>query len=223
MPRITTELLMDMYQAMLKALGPSCWWPAQTPFEVAVGAILTQNTNWGNVEKAIANLRQHALLTPGQMAAVTNEELERHIQPSGFYRQKALKLRAFLNFLIESDGFDFTGLNCWQTPELRNRLLKVKGIGPETADSILLYALGRPVFVVDAYTARIYQRHGLVPEEVGYDELQALFIDRLPADAALFNEYHALLVRVGKNWCRKKTPNCATCPLKAFIPPDLAN
>jgi endonuclease-3 related protein len=213
---------MDMYQAMLKALGPSCWWPAQTPFEVAVGAILTQNTNWGNVEKAIANLRQHDLLTPGQMAVITNEELERHIQPSGFYRQKALKLRSFLNFLKEVDGFDLTGLNRWETKELRDRLLKIKGIGPETADSILLYALDRPVFVVDAYTARICHRHALLPEDAGYDELQALFIDRLPENAALFNEYHALLVRVGKYWCRKKKLNCTTCPLNAFSPPEPA-
>lgn len=216
MPRITTESLLQMYRAMLEALGPSRWWPAQSPFEVAVGAILTQNTNWGNVEKAIANLRAHDLLTPGRMAAAADAELERHIQPSGFYRQKARKLRAFLDFLNEADGFDFMGLDRWETPELRDRLLRVKGIGPETADSILLYALGRPVFVVDAYTARICHRHGLVPEDVGYDELQALFTDRLPEDAALYNEYHALLVRVGKDWCRKKQPLCATCPLHAF-------
>jgi len=216
MPRITTESLLQMYRAMLETLGPSRWWPAQSPFEVAVGVILTQNTTWGNVEKAIANLREYDLLTPGRMATVTDEELERHIQPSGFYRQKTRKLRAFLNFLDEADGFDFIGLERWETPELRDRLLKVKGIGPETADSILLYALGRPVFVVDAYTARICHRHGLVPEDVGYDELQALFTDRLPEDAALFNEYHALLVRVGKDWCRKKKPLCAACPLNGM-------
>lgn len=218
MPRVTSELLLQMYQALLGALGPSNWWPAQSPFEVAVGAILTQNTNWANVEKAIANLRAHDLLTPGRLAAANHAEIQRHIQPSGFFRQKALKLRAFLDFLEELRSFDFNAFHSWQTHDLRGRLLEVKGIGPETADSILLYALNRPVFVVDAYTARICQRHGMIGEEAGYNELQALFADRLPPDAALFNEYHALLVRTAKTWCRKKTPHCAECPLRSFFP-----
>lgn len=218
MPRSSTKLLLEMYQAMLKALGPSNWWPAQSPFEVAVGAILTQNTNWQNVEKAIANLRRHDLLSPKRLDAVPLEELEHHIQPSGFYRQKAIKLRALLDFLRGHGDLDLAGLAQWETQELRTSLLAVRGIGPETADSILLYALDRPVFVVDAYTARICHRHGLVPEDVGYAELQALFAERLPEDAALFNEYHALLVRVGKDWCRKKSSSCTTCPLRDFMP-----
>ncbi|HDQ41331.1 MAG TPA: endonuclease III domain-containing protein [Desulfonatronum sp.] len=218
MPRLTTELLLEMYQAMLDFLGPSGWWPAQSPFEMAVGAILTQNTNWQNVEKAIANLRDHDLLEPRRLDAVAPEELERLIQPSGFYRQKARNLQAFLDFLREADAYDLAVLAGWETGILRNRLLAVRGIGPETADSILLYALGRPVFVVDAYTARICQRHGLLPEDAGYDELQALFAGRLPENAALYNEYHALLVRVGKGWCRKKAPECHSCPLREFSP-----
>jgi endonuclease III related protein len=216
MPSSTTQLLLDMYHAMLEELGPSNWWPAQSPFEVAVGAILTQNTCWRNVERAIANLRDHDLLTPARLATVAHTDLERHIQPSGFFRQKALKLQAFLKFLRDAGALDFTVLEDWETEELRKRLLAIRGIGPETADSILLYALNRPVFVVDAYTARICHRHGLVPEDVGYDELQALFFERLPEDAGMFNEYHALLVRVGKDWCRKKRPKCDSCPLRTF-------
>lgn len=218
MARVTTQLLMQMYQALLAVLGPSKWWPAQSPFEVAVGAILTQNTSWTNVEKAIANLREHDLLTPARLAAASPEDVQRHIRPSGFFRQKTAKLGAFLDFLNELQGVDFSVFDGWETQALRNCLLSIKGIGPETADGILLYALHRPVFVVDAYTARICHRHGMVGEDVGYDELQALFTDRLPRDVALFNEYHALLVRTGKQWCRKKTPNCAACPLRSFLP-----
>lgn len=218
MPRASEKLFLEMYQAMLAALGPSNWWPAQSPFEVAVGAILTQNTNWKNVEKAITNLREHDLLTPKRLFGAAREDLERHIQPSGFFRQKTIKLQAFLDFLNAQAGLDFAALDRWETQKIRCLLLAVKGIGPETADSILLYALGRPVFVVDAYTARICHRHGLVPEDVGYEELQVMFTDHLPEDAALFNEYHALLVRVGKDWCRKKSPRCGECPLRNFSP-----
>lgn len=218
MSRVTTGLLLEMHRTMLSALGQSRWWPARSPFEVAVGAILTQNTNWRNVERAIANLRDKGLLTPRALDATAHRDLERLIQPSGFFRQKAHKLRAFLDFLRLHCNLEFSALQSLETRELRRLLLAIKGIGPETADSILLYALDRPVFVVDAYTARICHRHGLVPEDVGYDELQALFAERLPEDAALFNEYHALLVRVGKDWCRKKAPDCAGCPLQTFLP-----
>ncbi len=218
MPSSTTRLLTEMFDAMLAHLGPSGWWPAKSPFEVAVGAILTQNTNWSNVEQAIANLHRHDLLDPDQLRLARPEVVEECIRPSGFFRQKAKKLRNFLDFLDRERALDLKGLAFLDTVELRERLLAVKGIGPETADSILLYALGRPVFVVDAYTARICSRHGLVPEDVNYDDLQDMFLSHLPERAELYNEYHALLVRVGKQWCRKREPRCAGCPLQPFLP-----
>ena len=214
---MTSQLLTDMYTAMLDRLGPSNWWPAQEPFEVVVGAILTQNTNWNNVEKSIANLRREFLLTPESLRRARIEDVERCIQPSGFFRQKTKKLRNFLAFLERNDALRLEDLAQRDTSDLRGKLLEVNGIGPETADSILLYALGRPVFVVDAYTARIANRHGLVPEDVSYPELQELFMSRLPHQVDLFNEYHALLVRVGKEWCRKRAPRCTECPLHPFL------
>lgn len=210
-------LLQDMYEAMLNRLGPSGWWPAQGSFEVAVGAILTQNTNWSNVEKSISNLRRHALLEPERLRQASPEIVEECIKPSGFFRQKAKKLRNFLNFLDREAGLSMTGLGDRGTDTLRNLLLSVNGIGPETADSILLYALHRPVFVVDAYTARICNRHGLAPEDVSYEDLQDLFMSHLPEEVAIYNEYHALLVRVGKQWCRKHQPLCPECPLAPFL------
>lgn len=219
---------MDMYQAMLTALGPSGWWPGETAFEVAVGAVLTQNTSWANVEKAIAVLRAHDLLTPAAMLDVSEAVLAEVIRPAGYYRLKAGRLASLLRFLrdeAEEYGHGAVDLHDPALPmlrdrsarELRERLLAVRGIGPETADSILLYALGLPVFVVDAYTARVALRHGLASEDMGYHELQEIFSDALPEDAALFNEYHALLVRVGNKWCRKKEPLCRDCPLAIFL------
>lgn len=210
-------LLLDMYGAMLDKLGPSNWWPGDTPFEVAVGAILTQNTNWQNVDKAISNLKLSNALEARAMYALPLDELQQLIRPAGYFRVKAVRLRNFLDFLkIEAD-FDISSLSGRDLPEMRGRLLGVNGIGPETADSILLYALGYPTFVVDAYTARIYSRHGLVPEDVDYSELQGLFMDSLDRDSNLFNEYHALIVRVGKDWCKKKQGLCETCPLSGFL------
>ncbi|PTN37561.1 endonuclease III domain-containing protein [Desulfonatronum sp. SC1] len=218
MPTATTRLLSDMFDAMLVQLGPSGWWPANSPFEVIVGAILTQNTNWSNVEKAIANLRRHDLLDPERLRQARPEIVEACIRPSGFFRQKAKKIQNFLAFLHQEHATGMMDLAHLGTAELRERLLEIKGIGPETADSILLYALDRPVFVVDAYTARICNRHGLVPEDVAYDELQDLFVSHLPERVEQYNEYHALLVRVGKEWCRKREPRCAGCPLQPFLP-----
>lgn len=206
---------------MLDQLGPSGWWPGQTPFEIAVGAILTQNTNWSNVTKAVGNLAEVGALEPASLRVLPLERLEELIRPSGYYRMKARKLHAFLDFLEEECGgaadAALSGLQGLDWRELRPRLLGVKGIGPETADSILCYALGQPVFVVDAYTARICSRHGLIPEEVVYDELQALFMDKLEPDAALCNEFHALLVRVGHGWCAKQKQRCRGCPLESFL------
>jgi endonuclease III related protein len=218
MPVLSSHLFSAMFEAMLHELGPSHWWPAQSPFEVAVGAILTQNASWTNVEKAISNLRVHGLLDPVHMHQASVAQLEECIRPSGFFRQKTKKLLAFLAFLEQECALDFAALGNWETSVLRARLLAVKGIGLETADSILLYALHRPVFVVDAYTARIYNRHGVVPEEISYEELQDIFMRHIRHDAALFNEYHALLVRVGKDWCRKNRPRCPSCPLRSFLP-----
>ncbi len=206
-----------MYDAMHSALGPSRWWPGETPFEVAVGAILTQNTNWKNVEKAIANLKERHLLSAEKMYALSQGELAELIRPAGYYNIKAVRLRNFLEFFKNEAEFDMDSLKVQGLHEVREKVLSVKGIGPETADSILLYALEMPTFVVDAYTHRMMVRHGLVDEDVDYHELRALFMDSLPEDVALYNEFHALIVRVGKDWCRKKAGLCETCPLQPFL------
>lgn len=210
-------LLRNMFQAMFDRLGPSHWWPGETPFEIAVGAVLTQNTNWKNVEKAIANLRESDLLHAERLYAVPEERLAELIRPAGYFRIKARRLHAFLHFLRDECGFDMESLAERDMDELRPRLLEVKGVGPETADAILLYALNKPSFVVDAYTHRILSRHGLVSDECGYDEMRDMFMDVLPPDIPLYNEYHALIVRVGKEWCRKRKPDCDDCPLADYL------
>lgn len=207
-------LLRRYFETMLAALGPSGWWPADTPFEVAVGAILTQNTAWTNVERAITALKAAGVLAPAALAALPEEDLAELIRPAGYFRVKARRLRHFLAFLAEHGG---TMDALRELPDIRQRLLEVPGIGPETADSILLYALEVPRFVVDAYTRRIFHRHGLVPEDIGYHDLQALFEDALPPDVALYQEFHALIVRTAKEWCRPR-PRCAGCPLGPLRP-----
>ena len=214
----TGRTLEGMYEAMLAALGPSHWWPGETPFEVLVGAVLTQNTNWGNVERAIGNLRNAGVLDPHAMFDLPPEALAELIRPAGYFRLKTGRLRNVLAWLLEECDGDMAALAGRDLDELRPGLLDVKGVGPETADSILLYALGKPTFVVDAYTFRILGRHGLVPEDADYHALQAEFMDRLDPDPRLFNEYHALLVRVGKDFCRKQQPKCDACPLSPFLP-----
>jgi endonuclease-3 related protein len=211
------SLLYAMYDAMLEALGPSHWWPGETPFEVAVGAILTQNTNWSNTARAIANLRAAGVLTPAALAALPDTRLAELIRPAGYFRLKAGRLKNFLRFLRNEAGLSMAALNGKSLATLRPKLLEVKGVGPETADSILLYALHQPTFVVDAYTRRILSRHGMVPEDAGYDEMRDLYLGALDPDPALYNEYHALLVRVGKDFCRPKAPRCAACPLAPFL------
>ena len=212
--------LLNMYTAMLESLGPSHWWPGETAFEVCVGAILTQNTNWGNVEKAIANLSRHDLLDPVRLFETDAQKLAELIRPAGYYRIKANRLQNFLFFLRDEAGFHLPSLESYDTMELRQKLLAVKGIGAETADSMVLYAFHKPSFVVDAYTGRIFSRHGLVPENIGYEELRSLFMDRLPMDVSVYQEYHALLVRTGKRWCRKKYGLCSDCPLYANLGAD---
>jgi endonuclease-3 related protein len=217
-PAESSRLLRRYYRALCVALGPQHWWPARTPFEVIVGAILTQSTAWVNVERAIANLRRARLLTPRALLRVRRARLARLIRPTGYFRQKARKLKAFVRFLEAEYGGSLQRMWATPTAELRARLLRVHGIGPETADSILLYAGGHPVFVVDAYTKRILKRHGLLDERADYEQTRSLFEAALPRDPQLFNEYHALLVAVGKRWCRPQQPRCETCPLGRFLP-----
>ncbi len=206
------------FRALSTALGPQHWWPARTKFEVILGAILTQNTAWVNVERAIANLRHHRLLTPRAIERIPAQRLARLIRSSGYFRQKAKKLKAFVRFLRVEYGGSLARMFRTPTVQLRERLLRVHGVGPETADSILLYSGKHPVFVVDAYTRRILSRHDLMSEKAGYEEIREFFENRLPRDPALFSEYHALIVQVGKNWCRPAAPRCETCPLAPFLP-----
>jgi endonuclease III related protein len=211
------DVLPLYYQTLFDKLGPQSWWPAKTPFEVIVGAILTQNTSWTNVERAIANLRRERLLTPGAIERVTFGRLAGLIRSSGYFRQKAKKLKAFVRFLRSQYSGSLVRMFQTPTAELREKLLAVHGIGPETADSILLYAGHKDLFVVDAYTKRIFSRHGFVPESVPYEELRALIESALPRDVSRYNEFHALLVQVGKNWCRPRKPRCGECPLRPFL------
>jgi endonuclease III related protein len=210
--------LLRYYNAMSAALGPMRWWPAKTPFEVIVGAILTQSTAWGNVELAIANLRAAKLLTPRAMLRVRTSRLATLIRPSGYFRQKAKKLKAFVRFLHTDYLGSLARMFHTPTAELREKLLDVHGIGPETADSILLYGGNHPTFVVDAYTHRILGRHGITDGKADYETVRALMERSIPRQAELFNEFHALIVNTGKNWCRKSAPRCEECPLRPFLP-----
>ena len=212
-----SDKLIRIYELLLEAYGPQYWWPAESPLEVLVGAVLTQNTNWQGVEKAMASLKLHDLLNPHKLQAIPTEDLARLIKPAGYYNLKAHRLKNLIAFLTEAYSGDLETMGQAETDRLRKELLAVNGVGPETADSILLYALEKPVFVVDTYTYRIMSRHGLVGEEVSYDELQELFIQHLPVEVKLFNEYHALLVRVGKLHCRRQ-PHCQGCPLEPLLP-----
>ena len=211
---MTEEILKEIYRRLLAHFGPQGWWPGESPFEVCVGAILTQNTNWQNVERAIRALKERDLLSPEKLYRLSFDELSALIRPAGYFRVKAKRLKNFLRLLMEEYQGDLERLFAEGLPRAREKLLSVSGIGPETADSILLYAGGLPVFVIDAYTRRILCRHGLATEEMTYEDLRALFERHLPAEAELFNEYHALLVACGKNYCRPKKPLCEECPLK---------
>jgi len=207
------EQLTEIYRLLFESFGPQHWWPGETQFEIIIGAILTQNTSWANVEKAIANLKSAELLNPTALHSLGHSQLAELIRPAGYFNIKAKRLKSFLDWLFENYDGRLRNLEGVETYQLRAELLSVKGIGPETADSILLYAFDRPVFVVDAYTARIAVRHQLMEPDAGYEQLQDLFQSNLPQDAQLFNEYHALLVRLGKDFC-KPTPKCPACPLQ---------
>lgn len=216
-PPRTGAPLLAYYQTLAQKLGPQHWWPAKTPFEVIVGAILTQNTTWTNVERAIANLRREHLLSPAALERVPRKRLATLIRSSGYFRQKAKKLKAFVRFLRQEYSGSLARMFRAPTGELREKLLGVHGIGPETADSILLYAARKNVFVVDAYTKRILARHGWAEEKSEYEELRALLEKHLPPDVSLYNEFHAQFVQVGKNWCRPREPRCSECPLEPFL------
>lgn len=207
-----SDQLNDIYDLLFERFGPQKWWPGDTPFEVMVGAILTQNTNWANVERAIANLKKAKALAPDKLHKLDIRKLAELIRPAGYFNIKAGRLKSFIDWLFENYAGKLQNLKKVPTDRLRRELLSIKGVGPETADSILLYALSRVVFVVDAYTARIASRHRLIDEDADYHRIQATFESNLPCDVQLFNEYHALLVRLGKEFCRP-TPRCHGCPL----------
>ncbi len=205
--------LLSIYGNMFERYGPQNWWPAQTATECVIGAILTQNTTWTNVEKAVKQMKNEAELSIEGIEKISAEKLARLITPSGYFNQKAKRLKIFARFVTENYGGDIKKLLAEKTGKLRKILLGIEGIGPETADSIVLYAGGKPAFVVDAYTKRITARHGLTDENASYDEVQKLFVENLPRKTALFNEYHALIVRTAKDFCHKKKPDCERCPL----------
>ena len=206
------KVLLHIYERLISRYGPQKWWPAEGTFEVIVGAILTQSAAWTNVEKAIRNLKASGKMSPQAIRQLSQVELAQIIRPSGYYNVKAKKLLAFVQWLEEQYNYDLKKLFSTETSELRKQLLDIFGIGEETADSIMLYAANKPIFVIDAYTRRIIERAGLAPIENSYAAYQALFMNSLPADTKLFNEYHALLVRLGKAVCKTR-PNCDKCCL----------
>ena len=203
---------MDIFNRLAAHYGPLSWWPAETPFEVCVGAILTQNTAWTNVEKAIGALKDAALLTPKGLRDIEPERLAALIRPAGYFNVKSRRLKDFVEWLFLTYNGSLGEMFGGEWLHLRTELLSVCGIGPETGDAILLYAGNKPTFVVDAYTRRLFHRLGLLSETVSYDETRALFMDNLAADVPLFNEYHALIVEQCKSRCRTR-PRCAACPL----------
>ncbi|MFH0878668.1 MAG: endonuclease III domain-containing protein [Lentisphaerota bacterium] len=208
--------LMDIYQAMFDAWGPQHWWPGETQVEIIVGAVLTQNTAWTNVEKAIDRLKKARVLSLSRLHDLPLQEVAELIRPAGYYNIKARRIRSFTTMVTERFGGRLEKLLALNTVRLREVLLSVNGIGPETADSILLYVARRPVFVVDAYTRRFMERHDWLSPKAAYDDVAALCMRNIPLDVKLFNEYHALIVHLGKYFC-KKNPRCGECPLRKWL------
>jgi endonuclease III related protein len=213
---LKTNNYIEAYRLLYDHFGPQDWWPGDTPFEIMIGAILTQNTNWSNVRKAIHNLKTEDLLSYQNLSQLTTEQIAQLIRPAGYYNLKAQRLRNLLN-MVETvyDG----ELELFLEDDLevaRENLLAVKGVGQETADSILLYACGHPVFVVDMYTHRVFSRHNMVEEETDYGTIQNVFLDHIPQDMQLYNEFHALIVRVAVTFCKKTKPLCEKCPLQGL-------
>jgi endonuclease-3 related protein len=206
------------FKAMLDHFGPQHWWPGDSSLEIAIGAILTQNTSWRNVTKALDNLKGRDVMDPHALDRLPLAELAELIRPAGYFRLKAKRLKNFLRWLVDRFDGSMDAMAAVGLSTLREELLSINGIGPETADSILLYAVGKPTFVVDAYTHRIAVRHGWIDPEAGYDELKEYFEGLLPGDVATLNEMHALIVNVGKRLCRPREALCGDCPLKPFLP-----
>jgi len=208
--------LTSIYKRLYSFFGKQYWWPGETAFEVIIGAILTQNTNWSNVQKAIAALKKNKLLSAGKINKLPPQKLAKLIKSAGYYNIKAVRIKNFLKFFFDNYDANVKNMSKGNLAYLRKQLLSVNGIGPETADSILLYALNKPVFVVDAYTKRVLLRHNLIKENADYHEVQNIFMQNLKHDIKLFNEYHALLVKLGKDFCRKNNPRCEICPLEEY-------
>ncbi len=213
--RYIARHLEGVYKKLYTYFGPQHWWPADSSFEVIIGAILTQNTAWTNVEKAISNLKKKRLLNPQRLYNVDSKTLAGLIRPCGYFNVKAARIKSFLETLFADFKGDLSLMFSLRAKTLRKTLLKIKGIGPETADSILLYAAKKPIFVVDAYTRRFLLRHKLIKKQSDYQQVQSLFEENLPRRLNLFNEYHALIVRLAKEFCRK-SPLCNICPLKKW-------
>lgn len=207
--------LIEIYKTLSKFYGPTNWWPGDTPFEIAIGAILTQNTAWTNVERAIQELKKKNLLDPYKIVKCKRNVLEQAIRSSGYFRQKAEKLTIFCNYLIEKYDGKIENMRHKDTTILREELLNLKGIGPETADDILLYSCEHPIFVIDAYTRRIFSRHGILDGKLKYEKIQEYFHKHLPEDVYTYKEYHGLIVWTGKDFCRK-IPKCSLCPLNKY-------
>lgn len=210
------QKLMEIYERLLDQFGPRHWWPADTPFEVVVGAILTQSVSWSNVVKAINNLKSAELLDAYAIIHAPIEVIEEAVRPTRYYRQKAERLRTFCSTLMEESGGDLDKFFQPELADLRTKLLSMKGIGKETADSIILYAAEKPIFVVDAYTRRIFSRLGFFTEDVSYDEMQHFFMRHLEPVVPLYNEYHALIDRLGNQLCSNNKPKCTECPLQGM-------
>jgi endonuclease III related protein len=205
--------IVRIYELLYGFYGPQGWWPGESPFEVVVGTVLTQNTNWSNVSRAIENLKNAGLLSFEVLSAMPVDDLAVFIRPSGYFNVKARRLKNLLQMIEERYQGELDLLFEDEMMNGRANLLSVQGIGPETTDSILLYGGNHPIFVVDAYTHRVFSRHQLVADESDYDSIQETFMSALPSDSKLFNEYHALIVRVGKEYCKKNSPLCDNCPL----------
>ena len=208
-----SKALTEIYASLLKSFGKQYWWPGDTGFEVVIGAILTQNTNWINVEKAIKNLKAAKVFTPKKLYEIDIKKLAELIKPSGYFNVKAKRLKHFIDWLFSNYNGSLSKLFKHDYATLREELLSVYGIGKETADSIILYAAEKPTFVVDAYTKRVLVRHGLITDDYDYEAIKAVFEDNLPAKVPLYNEYHALFVMVGKHYCKPKM-QCEECPLE---------
>ena len=210
------EKIEEIYHQLSGFYGPLHWWPGETAFEIIIGAILTQNTSWSNVEKAITNLKKYNLLQPAAIYQLNHDELANLIRPAGYYNIKAKRIRAFLQFLVENYSGSLETMFDQPLAKLRTELLKVKGIGEETADSILLYAGQKLTFVVDNYTRRIFSRHGMIQENLPYSSIQAQITNNLKENVQVYNEFHAQIVMIGKTYCKRRQPDCQSCPLNIY-------